>query len=43
VARLLGVSEGTVRYHFRRTASGAVDGRCSKPFEAEAMAGVIAA
>lgn len=43
VARLLGVSEGTVRYHLRRTASGAVDGRCGKPFKAEAMAGVIAA
>jgi DNA-binding NarL/FixJ family response regulator len=27
VARLLGVSEGTVRYHLRRTASGSIDGR----------------
>ena len=27
VARLLGVSEGTVRYHRRRQATGAVDGR----------------
>ena len=27
VARLLGVSEGTVRYHRRRDAAGAVDGR----------------
>ena len=43
VAKLLGVSEGTVRYHLRRTASGAVDGRCDKPFKAEAMAEVIAA
>ena len=34
VARLLGVSEGTVRYHLRRTTSGAIDGRCNKPFRA---------
>jgi transposase len=27
IARSLGVTEGTVRYHLRRTASGAVDGR----------------
>ena len=26
VARMLGVSEGTVRYHRRRSAAGAVDG-----------------
>jgi hypothetical protein len=26
-ARTLGVSEGTVRYHLRRAAAGAVDGR----------------
>ena len=30
VARLLGVSEGTVRYHDRRMREGAVDGR-SRP------------
>jgi IS30 family transposase len=27
VARQLGVTEGTVRYHLRREAEGAVDGR----------------
>jgi transposase len=43
VARLLGVSEGTVRYHLRRTASGAIDGRCNKPFRAKAVAPVITA
>lgn len=31
VARLLGVSEGTVRYHRRRAVAGAVDGRSLKP------------
>lgn len=31
VARLLEVTEGTVRYHRRRAASGAVDGRSLKP------------
>jgi len=36
-AFLLGVSEGTVRYHLRRTASGATDGRCNKPFRAEVV------
>lgn len=29
-ARLLGVSEGAVRYHLRRSAAGAVDGRAKK-------------
>jgi transposase len=42
-ARLLGVSEGTVRYHLRRTASGATDGRCNKPFRAEVVSQVIKA
>ena len=37
VARLLGVSEGTVRYHLGRAASGAVDGRQNKPLKAEAV------
>lgn len=40
IARTLGVSEGTVRYHLRRKAAGAVDGR-AKPFAAEAFAGPI--
>jgi transposase len=43
VAKLLGVSEGTVRYHLRRTASGAIDGRSNKPFRAETVAPVITA
>jgi transposase len=43
VARVLGVSEGTVRYHLRRTASGAIDGRSTQPFRAEAVAPVITA
>jgi hypothetical protein len=38
LARLLGVSEGTVRYHLRCAPSGAIDGRCPKPFRAEAIA-----
>lgn len=43
VARLLGVSEGTVRYHLGRAASGAVDGRQNKPLKAEAVTAVIEA
>jgi len=31
VARSLGVTEGAVRYHLRRQAAGAVDGRAGKP------------
>lgn len=42
-ARVLGVSEGAVRYHLRRSASGAVDGRSAQPFRAEAVAPVIEA
>jgi len=42
VARQLGVCEGTVRYHLRREATGASDGRKDKPFSAEALAPVIA-
>ena len=41
VARVLEVSEGTVRYHLRRAASGAVDGRSTQPFRAEAVAEAI--
>jgi transposase len=43
VARVLGVTEGTVRYHLRRAAEGAEDGRRDQPFKAEAVAEVIAA
>jgi len=43
IARALGVTEGTVRYHLRRAADGAEDGRRLKPFQAEPMAKVIAA
>ena len=41
IARTVGVTEGTVRYHLRRQAAGAVDGRSDRPFAAEAVAGVI--
>src|SRR3982750_1977903 len=34
VARLLGVSEGAVRYHVGRLSAGAVDGRGGKAFKA---------
>jgi len=43
IARTLGVSEGTVRYHRRRADAGAEDGRRDKPFAAAAQAAVIAA
>ena len=43
IARTLGVSEGTVRYHLRRQAEGAQDGRRQKGFQAEALAGIIGA
>jgi transposase len=41
IARTLGVTEGAVRYHLRRRAEGATDGRKDKPFKAEELAGVI--
>ena len=49
IARTLGVTEGAVRYHLRRTAQGAQslhrtcsgDGRKDRPFKAEALTGVI--
>ena len=34
IARTLEVTEGAVRYHLRRRAVGAVDGRSEKPFKA---------
>ncbi|MEI8703191.1 IS21 family transposase [Mesorhizobium sp. ISC15] len=37
IARLLGVTEGTVRYHVARMKTGAVDGRSRQPFKAEAL------
>ncbi|MEE8587183.1 MAG: helix-turn-helix domain-containing protein [Acidobacteriota bacterium] len=43
IARTLGASEGTVRYHLKRAAAGAADGRSEKPFRAEAMSGQIRA
>lgn len=43
IARQMGVTESTVRYHLKREAEGATDGRSDKPFKAEAVAQVIAA
>ena len=42
IARLLGVTEGAVRYHARRMAGGAVDGRTRQRPKAEAFAAAIA-
>ncbi|MGE5717038.1 MAG: IS21 family transposase, partial [Acidobacteriota bacterium] len=41
IARALGVTEGTVRYHLRHTADGATDGRRGKPHRADPLAHVI--
>lgn len=41
IARTLGVTEGAVRYHLRRRASGAVDGRAGKPPKASPWHEVI--
>src|SRR5689334_22816372 len=41
VARLLGVSEGSVRYHVTRMAAGRLDGRGTKPFRAATVAEAI--
>lgn len=43
IARTVGVTEGAVRYHLRRAAEGAEDGRKDRPFKAEAVAPVIEA
>lgn len=43
IARSVGVSEGTVRYHLRRAAEGAEDGRKDKPFKAQVVSALIAA
>lgn len=42
IARLLGVSEGAVRYRARRMRGGAIDRRALQPMKAEAVAGPIA-
>jgi transposase len=42
IARTLGVTEGAVRYHLRRRAEGAEDGRRDRPFRAEGRGEVIA-
>ena len=41
IARQLGVSESTIRYHLRRSAEGAIDGRADKAFKADALSDVI--
>jgi len=43
IASLLGVTEGTVRYHLKRMQSGATDGRAHKEFKAEAVTNLIEA
>ncbi len=42
IARMLGVSEGTVRYHLRQLVAGAEDGRARQPFRAAEVSGAIA-
>src|SRR5512138_2103853 len=42
IARLLGITEGAVRYQLRRMAAGAVDGRSAQPMRAEAVTEAIA-
>ena len=43
IARTVGVTESTVRYHLRRAAAGAEDGRREKPQKAQTLAEVIEA
>jgi transposase len=43
IARTMGVTESTVRYHLRRAAAGAEDGRRDKPQRAATLSEVIAA
>ena len=43
IARTVGVTESTVRYHLQRAAAGAADGRRDKEQKAETMAEVIVA
>lgn len=42
IARTLGVTEGAVRYHARRAAEDAVDGRANRPMAADSAAAQIA-
>jgi transposase len=42
IARLLGVTEGAVRYQIRRMAEGKVDGRSNQPMRADTVGEVIA-
>lgn len=42
IGRQLGLSEGTIRYHLRLLAAGAVDGRARQPRAARAVAEAIA-
>lgn len=42
IARTVGVTESTVRYHLKRAAQGAEDGRKDKPERAESLAEAIA-
>jgi predicted transcriptional regulator len=42
IARMLGVTEGAVRYHLRRQASGATDGRARQRSQAEDVSEAIA-
>jgi transposase len=41
IARLLGVSEGAVRYHVRRMKAGVLDGRCAQTQKATAFSEAI--
>jgi len=41
IARQLGIRENAVRYRLKRQGAGLPDGRSSKPFQAEALSGVI--
>jgi len=41
IARVLGVTEGAVRYHLRRIAAGASDGRAAQPFLADPYAEAV--
>ena len=41
VARLLGVTEGTVRYHHKRRSAGVLDGRSKQTFKAADYAEAI--
>jgi transposase len=41
IARILGVTEGAVRYHLRRQAEGATDGRAQQPQKAETVGEAI--